>query len=149
MIKSNSVFVRVIGVLLLVGLIAGAGVMVYQAGRARGIVQAPEMAEALESAVESGQVLPFAAQRFSNDYPGFKMHPRSGFLPGGGIFGFILFGLLFFGLMRLIFFRRMPWHYGPMYGRGPWEGQGHPWGTPPWARGAEEGKPGTEPEQEK
>ena len=88
MIKSNSLFVRVISILLLVGLIAGAGVMAYQAGRARGIVQAPEMAEALESAIESGQAQPFATQRFGRDYAtGFRMHPRSGFFPGGGIFG--------------------------------------------------------------
>jgi hypothetical protein len=132
----GSFVLRLIGALLLVGLMIGGGVMAYRAGVAQGIAQAPAVAEALSNAAESGQGLPVPAYGYGYPYYGFR--PHFGFFPIGGIFGFILFLFLFFGLMRLIFFRRWAWHYGHMHGRGPWKGYGGPWGTPPWAREGEE-----------
>ena len=54
----GSFVIRLIGVLLLIGLMIGGGVMAYRAGVAQGIAQAPEVAEALSSAAESGQAYP-------------------------------------------------------------------------------------------
>ena len=131
---------RLIGVLLLVGLMIGGGVMAYRAGMAQGIAQAPVVAEALSNAAESGQGLSVPGYGYGHGYPVYGMRPHFGFFPFGGIFGFILFIFLFFGLMRLIFFRRWAWGYGHMHGRGHWKGRGGPWGTPPWAREGEAGE---------
>jgi len=140
MFNRGSFVLRLIGILLLVGLMIGGGVMAYRAGMAQGIAQAPAVAEALSNAAENGQGLPVPAYGYGYGYPGYRMHPHFGFFPFGGIFGSILFIFLFFGLLRLIFFRPWAWHYGPMHGRGPWKGYGHPWGTPPWAREDKEGE---------
>ena len=134
----GSFVLRLIGALLLVGLMIGGGVMAYRAGVAQGIAQAPQVAEALSNAAESGSGLPYPAYGYG--YPHYGFRPHSGFFPIGGIFGAILFIFLFFGLMRLIFFRHWAWHYGPMHGRGPWKGYGRYWGPPPWAREGDEGE---------
>ena len=142
----GSFVIRLIGVLLLVGLMIGGGAMAYRAGVAQGIARAPEVAEAFSSAAESGQVAPMPGYGYG--YPGFGMRPHFGFFPFGGIFGFFLFILLFFGLMRMIFFRRWAWGYGPMHGRGPWKGSGHHSGSPPWERGSQEGEADANARQE-
>ena len=138
MFNRGSFVLRLIGALLLVGLMIGGGVMAYRAGMAQGIAQAPAVAEALSNAAESGQSLPVPAYGYG--YPGYGLRPHFGFFPFGGILGFILFAFLFFGLLRLIFFRPWAWHYSHMRGRGPWKGYGHPWGSPPWAREGDEGE---------
>ena len=132
----GSFALRLIGILLLVGLMIGGGVMAYRTGVTHGIARAPEVAEALSSAAESGQVAPVPGYGYG--YPGYRMYPHFGFFPFSGIFGFILFIFLFFGLIRLIFFRPWGWHYGHMHGRGPWKGHGRHWGGPPWAYGESE-----------
>ena len=138
MFKNGSFVWRLIGVLLLIGLMIGGGVMAYRAGIAHGIAQAPEVASAISNAAESGEGLPFPAYGYG--YPVHRMRPHFGFFPFGGIFGFILFIFLFFGLMRMIF-RPWGWHYyGHMHGRGPWKGHGRYWGPPPWVREGEEGE---------
>ena len=131
MFNRGSFVLRLIGALLLVGLMIGGGVLAYRAGMAQGIAQAPAVAEALSHAAESGQVAPVPA--YGYEYPGYRMRPHFGFFLFGGIFGFIFFIFLFFGLMRMMFFRRWAWHYAHMHGHGPWQGHG-PWGTPPWVR---------------
>ena len=133
MFNRGSFVLRLIGVLLLVGLMIGGGAMAYRAGVAQGIAQAPEVAKAISSAAQNGQGLPAPAYGYGYGYPFYGFHPHFGFFPFG-VFGFILIIFLFFGLMRLIFFRPWAWHYGHMHGRGPWKGYGGPWGTPPWAR---------------
>jgi hypothetical protein len=140
MFNRGSFVLRLIGALLLVGLMIGGGVMAYRAGVAQGIAQAPQVATAISNAAESGQPLPVPAYGYGYGYPYYGFHPHFGFFPFGGIFGIILFFFLFFGLMRLIFFRRWAWGYGHMHGRGPWKGYGYPWGPPPWAREGEGGK---------
>jgi hypothetical protein len=137
MSNRGSFVLRLIGALLLVGLMIGGGVMAYRAGVAQGIAQAPVVAQAISKAAESGQALPVPAYSYGYGYPVYGFRPHFGFFPLGGIFGFFLLIFLFFGLMRLIFFRRWAWGYGHMHGRGPWKGYGGPWGTPPWAREGE------------
>jgi len=138
MFNRGSFVLRLIGILLLVGLMIGGGVMAYRAGVAQGIAQAPTVAEALSNAAESGQGLPVPSYGYGYGYPVYGMRPHFGFFPFGGIFGAILFIFLFFGLLRLIFFR--PWHYGHTHGQGPWKEYGGPWGPPPWAREYKEGE---------
>ena len=147
MFNRGSFVLRLIGILLLVGLMIGGGVMAYRAGVAQGIAQAPAVAEALSNAAESGQSLPVPAYGYGYGYPVYGLRPHFGFFPFGGILGVILFTFLFFGLMRLIF-RPWSWHYGPMQGRGPWKGYGHPWGTPPWAHEDKEGEAEADAEKE-
>jgi len=138
MFKNGSFVWRLIGVLLLIGLMIGGGVMAYRAGVVHGIAQAPEVASAISNAAESGEGLPFPTYGYG--YPAHLMRPHFGFFPFGGIFGFILFLFLFFGLMRMVF-RPWGWHYyGHMHGRGPWKGYGRHWGPPPWTREGEEGE---------
>jgi hypothetical protein len=142
MFNRGSFILRLIGTLLLVGLMLGGALMAYRAGVAQGIAQAPAVAEALSNAAENGQALPAPAYGYGYGYgyPYYGFHPHFGFFPFGGIFGVILFIFLFFGLMRLIFFRPWAWHYGHMRGRGPWKGYGRPWGPPPWAYEDKEGE---------
>ena len=139
MFNRGSFVLRLIGALLLVGLMIGGGVMAYRAGVAQGIAQAPQVAAAISNAAESGQGLPVPAYGYGYGYPAYGFRPHFGFFPFGGILGAILFMFLFFGLMRMIFFRPWAWHYGRMHRRGPWKGYG-PWGPPPWAREDEEGE---------
>jgi len=139
---------RLIGVLLLVGLMIGGGVMAYRAGMAQGIAQAPVVAEALSNAAESGQGLPVPAYGYRYGYPVHGLRPHFGFFPFGGIFGSILFIFLFFGLLRLIFFRPWAWHYGHTHGRGHWKGYGRYWGPPPWTSEDKEGEAETDAKKE-
>jgi hypothetical protein len=123
---------RLIGVIVLIGLVVGGGVMAYQAGVAQGIAQAPEVAQALSNAAEDGAALPLPKYGYGLGYPAYGMRPHFGTFPFAGILGSILFVFLFFGLLRLVFLRPWAWHYGPM--RGYWKGYSHPWGTPPWVQ---------------
>jgi hypothetical protein len=142
MSNRGSFVLRLIGALLLVGLMIGGGVIAYRAGVAQGIAQSPEVATAISKAAENGQVPPVPAYGYGYGYgyPFYGFGPHFGFFPFGGIFGIILFFFLVFGLMRLLFFRRWAWGYGHMHGHGPWKGYGGPWGTPPWAREEKEGE---------
>jgi len=115
------IVLRVIGFLLLVGLIAGGVFMAFRAGEAQGISQAPAVATAIAKAAENGQAAPVPPMMYPYGYgPGFYPHMYGyrhfGFFPFG-ICGSILFLFLFLGLMRMIFFRGM-WHRGHMHG--PW-----------------------------
>ena len=126
--KGPFILFRVIGFLLVLGLIAGAGAFAYKAGMAQGISQAPAVATAISQAAENGQAAPvmpgyghnFAYQRsFGYGYG----HPH-GFSPIGGICFGIFFLFLLFGFMKMMFFRRMMWgrHGGHHGHHGPWEG---------------------------
>lgn len=126
--KGPFILFRVFGLLLVLGLIAGAGAFGYRAGMARGVEQAPEVAAAIEKAAENGQVAPISPMMYGYGYPqpyGFG-HPHF-FNPFGAICFSFLFIFLFFGAMKMLFFRRMRhgWgHHGPW--RKDWEG-----GVPP------------------
>ena len=130
MSKNNGSYVwRLVGVVLLIGLMVGGGVMAYNAGVTHGVAQAPEVASAISDAAESGNALPMLG--YGHSFSGYGMHPHPGFFPIGGVFGVILFIFLFFGLMRMIF-RPWGWHYAHLHGRVPWKGYGRYWGPPPW-----------------
>ena len=148
MFARGSFVLRLIGVLLLVGLMVAGGAMAYRAGVAQGIAQAPVVAEALSNAAENGQPMPVPGYGYGYGYPYYGFRPHFGFFPFGGIFGFILFFFLFFGLLRLILFRPWGWHYGHTHGRGPWKGYGGPWGPPPWAHEEKEGESETKKEDQ-
>lgn len=147
----NGFIFRLIGVLLLIGLVAAGGFMAYKAGMAQGTLQAPEVAAAIENAAEEGQSVPPMAG-YGYGYPhgyGFGYHHHFGFFPGGFCFS-ILFIFLFFGFLRMIFFRG--WRHGwGHHGHGPWgkwEG-----GVPPmfdeWHKRAHGEKPAEEKTEEK
>ena len=115
------IVLRVIGFLLLVGLIAGGVFMAFKAGEAQGISQAPAVATAISQAAENGQAAPVPPMMYGPGY-GYGYYPYSfgyrhqfGFFPFG-ICGSIFFIFLLFGLLRIVFFR--PWHHGHMHG--PW-----------------------------
>lgn len=129
----NGFVFRLVGALLLIGLMAGGGYMAYHAGVAQGISQAPEVAKAISQVTENGQAVPIPPMVFgrgygyAHGYPyGFSHH--LGFLPFGGICFSVLFLFLLLGSLKMFFFRPWSWrHYGP------WAGEhGHPWGSPPW-----------------
>lgn len=137
---NNGSFVwRLIGVLLLIGLVTAGGFMAYRAGLAQGIAQAPEVAAAISQAAESGQAAPIPPMMYGRGYGygyGFGHPHLVGFFPFW-ICGSILFIFVFFGLLRMAF---RPWswrHHGPW---GKWEG-----GAPPifneWHKRAHEEKP--------
>jgi hypothetical protein len=130
--KGPFILFRLIGLLLVIGLIAGGGMMAYKAGIAQGVSQAPAVAKAIEKAAESGQgVAPVPPMMYGNGYgygPGYYPRPYGyghhfGFFPFGAICGSIFFLFLFFGFMKMMFFRRMMWggHHGGHHG-------------PPWMR---------------
>jgi hypothetical protein len=128
------IFFRVVGLLLLLGLIAGGIFMAFKAGEANGITQAPVVATAIAKAAENGQAAPIPPMMAGRTYGyGYGYYPmlghHFGFFPFGAICGSIFFLFLFFGIMRMIFFRGM-WH-------GSWEGHKHG----PWGRHWENGVP--------
>jgi hypothetical protein len=128
--KGPFIVLRVIGVLLLLGLLVGGGFMAYKAGVSQGISQAPAVATAISQAAQNGQGVPVAPMYgYGHGFgPGFYPYHGFGFFPFG-ICGSILLVFFFFGLMRMIFFR--PWHHGWGHrSHGPW---GRHWenGVPP------------------
>lgn len=141
----NGLVFRVIGVLLLIGLIAAGGFMAFKAGEANGISQAPVVATAIADAAENGQAVNVPPMMYGHGYGyghGYPMTYRHhfGFFPGGICFS-ILFLFLFFGFLKMIFFRGM--HHGH-HRHGPW---GKHWedGVPPmfndWHKRAHGEKP--------
>ncbi len=116
MFRNGFVF-RLIGVLLLIGLMAVGGFMAYKAGIAQGISQAPAVATAISQAAENGQTVPpMVGPGYGYGYHpyGFGYPHHFGFLPLGGICFSIFF--LFLGFLKMIFFR--PWRHGHIHG--PW-----------------------------
>jgi hypothetical protein len=102
--------------LIVVGILAGIGVGIYQAGLAQGVVDAGRL--------PAGAVVPVAGYGYGWGW---------GFHGGFGVFG-LLFGIFFlfliFGLIRAAFGRGRGW--GPGWGgRGYWgKGYGPGWGGP-------------------
>lgn len=131
--KGPFIVLRVIGLLLLVGLIAGGGFMAYKAGVAQGVSQAPAVATAISQAAENGQGAPIPPMMYNHEfgygygYPTMYNRHHFGFFPGGICFS-IFFLFLFFGFLKIIFFRGM--RHGGHHRHGPW---GRHWedGVPP------------------
>ena len=119
----NGLAFRIIGVLLLIGLLVAGGMFVYRAGVAQGVSQAPEVAEAIQQTSENNDGAPMMYGReFGYGYPyhhrGFGFGHHFELFP----FGFcasILFLFFFFGFLRMIFFRGWAHKHGHW---GKWEG---------------------------
>jgi hypothetical protein len=127
--NGSFIWIRVLGAILVLGLIAGAGAFGYQAGVSQGVSQAPAVAKAIEKAAENGQVQPpmMYGRNFAYGYSPMPFHHGGFFNPIGAICFSIFFLFLFFGAMKMLFFRRMMWHGGHMHG--------------PWGRHWEDGVP--------
>ncbi len=125
MVRKSSIVVRVVAVLLLVGLLAAAGIAAYRFGYTQGYAQG--------ATVTAGDETPF--RQFPGFWPGVghfpMMHMRFAFMPFAGLCGLFFFGLLFVGLLRLVFWGPRPW-WRP--GMPPMHAHGYPppWGAPPW-----------------
>jgi hypothetical protein len=146
MFRNGFVF-RLIGVLLLVGLVAAGGFMAYKAGVAQGVMQAPEVATAISEAAKNGQAAPpmmYPGYNYGYRPYGFGPGHHFGFFPLGGICFSIFFLFLFFGFLKMVFFR--PWRYGHMHG--PW---GRHWedGFPPMFNEWHKRAHGEQPEEKK
>ena len=131
MFRNGFVF-RLIGVVLLLGLIAAGGFMAFKAGEARGITQAPAVATAISKAAESGQVAPIPPMMYGYGHPnsygyGYGMGYRHHFNPFGTICFSLIFLFFFFGFIKMIFFHRM--RHGGHHKHGPW-GKGWEDGAP-------------------
>ena len=131
MFRNGFVF-RLIGVVLLLGLIAAGSFMAFKAGEARGITQAPAVATAISKAAESGQVAPVPPMMYGYGHPnpygyGYGFGYRHHFNPFGAICFSLFFLFFFFGFMKMIFFRRM--RHGGHHKHGPW-GKGWEGGAP-------------------
>jgi hypothetical protein len=117
----NHFFFRFLAALLVVGILAAAGVAVYRAGVTQGYLQAAATAEDGGALTRPGAPYPY--------FPGY-WGPRFGFgfFPFFPFVGFFFFGLLLFLLFR---FQFRPWHWShPGY----WHGYPPNWGPPPWAK---------------
>jgi hypothetical protein len=124
----TSIFLRLLGALILIGLLVGGGALLYRAGQTQGYLMGQAAAGA--QAPSNSPALPPAS-----GYPPYYYYgPHWGF--GFGFFPFGFFGL-FFG--ALLFFFALRLLIGPRrwYYHGPWRGdwQNHPYGPPPWTRG--------------
>lgn len=133
----GSFFLRGLGVLILVGILAAGGVLLYQTGQAQGY----QMGAAAASAAASGEApgtAPLAP--YGPGYWPYYARPPFGFFPFfpfGALCGSIL--LVLFGLFALrLIFRPRHW-FDPGKGPGDWgehphEWGFHPWGPPPWMK---------------
>ena len=131
MFRNGFVF-RLIGVVLLLGLIAAGSFMAFKAGEARGITQAPAVATAISKAAESGQAAPVPPMMYGYGHPnpygyGYGFGYRHHFNPFGAICFSLIFLFFFFGFLKMIFFRRM--RHGGHHMHGPW-GKGWEDGAP-------------------
>ena len=117
---------RILGALVLIGLLAGAGVMLYQAGQAQGYALGAAAGGKELSAPGVGVVAPGMAP---------WMYYRPHFMFGGPLVGLLFLcglPLLFFFVLGGVF-RRAMWHRHGPWGHGPWEHG--PWGHGPWGHG--------------
>jgi hypothetical protein len=123
--KARFIIFRVIGVLLVLGLLFGGGFAAYRFGYNQGVAQSPAIADALAQGLKNGSAVPFHRGFDGPMMPGYgygfapMRGPHFGFFPFGGILGFLFMAFLFFGLLRLIFRPHWGWHR-------PWMHQGGP-----------------------
>jgi hypothetical protein len=140
MYRRGSIFLRVLGVLILVGILLAGGALLFRAGQTQGY----QMGAAAASQATSGEmpgtapVVPYGSGYWSY-YPGahFGFFP---FFPFGGLCGSILLVLLVMFALRLIF-RPRGWFY---HDKAPGGWGPHSWGPPPWMRDQPQAEPGPE-----
>jgi len=129
MSRTSSVLIRLLGLLILAGLLAGGGVMLFQAGQAQGFRLAQSYSAANEGAPSVAPLIPPMHGYRSADMFYARPFHRPLF---GGFFGLIFGVALFFFALRLLFGPRH-WVHPNMAGPNPgWHAHPHFWGTPPW-----------------
>jgi len=153
MSRTSSVLIRLLGLLILAGLLAGGGAMLFQAGQAQGFRLAQSYSTENEGAPsEAPLILPMHGYRSADLLFARPIH-RPFF---GGFFGLIFGVFLFFFALRLLFGPRR-WGYPNMAGpQSGWHTHPHCWGPPPWMHAqpqaetgpASEGKPAAPPAPE-
>ena len=85
MSQNGSFFLRLVGVVLMIGLLAAVGVVGYKSGVSQGIAQSPAVATAIASAQQAGQAVPAVPGYANGYYPGAWMSPHFGFFSFGSI----------------------------------------------------------------
>ena len=126
----GSILFRILGALLIIGILVAAGVFIFQAGQAQGY------ALGLTAAGKDGATTPAPLPYYGYGY-GLGFHPFFfPFFPLGGLL--FIFGLFF--LLSFVFggFRRRYWYHH----QGGWYGGPNPWGPNP-----QQGQPGQQPGQ--
>lgn len=145
MFRGHFIF-RLLGMLLLVGLLIGGSALLFRAGESQGY--------ALGLAASGKELTAPApgANPAPGMFPGYPFYGygfyRPFFMPFFAPFGFFgggLFLLFFFfvigGIFRMLFWsRHAMWRNGPGHS-GPWAGGPHPWGGQPDNPKAPEGQP--------
>jgi len=137
MFRTGSFFIRLLGFLVLVGLLIAGGALIFQAGQTQGYLLGQAFAGA--EAPAGVQPAPLAP-----GYPPYYYYrPHFGFFPFGGFFGLFLGVLLFFFLLRLVFWPRHWGHkYGHWHDHPPYQEGQHPWGDPRWSERERRGETG-------
>jgi hypothetical protein len=136
MFRTGSFFLRLLGFLVLVGLLIAGGALIYQAGQNQGYLlgQAAAGAEA-PAGVQPAPLAP-------GYLPYYYYRPHFGFFPFGGFFGLFLGALLIFFLLRLVFWPRHWGYHGWGHRYGGWHDHPHEWGGPPWSERERRGESG-------
>lgn len=129
MTRTGSVIMRMIGVIVILGLLVAGGAFIYRAGYARGLAESPAMAAGTAQ-------LPAYAPGWSMT-PGMWMYPRYMFPTFGQILGIFFLGLIFVFFLRMIF-RPWRWRMKGAHRHGYGHHHGYGWGGPPWARSPED-----------
>lgn len=132
MFRRGSFFLRVLGALILMGVVLAGGVVLFQAGQSQGFQMG--MAAASSTAGNETQgTMPLVP--YGPGYWPYYARPHFGFspfFPFGGLCGSILMVLLALFALRLIFWPRRWLYHGN--GPGAWGNHPHPWGPPPWMK---------------
>lgn len=114
--KIKFVLLRVIGILLIIGLLAGGGFAAYRYGYSQGVAQSPAVVEALKQYQQADSAAPFFHHgfdgRFMPDAGRFAMR-GGGHFEFGGLLGLLFAALLIVGLVRLLFGPTWAWRHGP------------------------------------
>ncbi len=133
MSRTSSFLLRLLGFLILVGLLAGGGVMLFRAGQMQGYRTAQYFSAPVEAAPGAAPLVPPAP---SYRPEGGYYYPHTFHRPiFGGFFGLIFGVLLFLFALRLLFGPRH-WGYPNMAGPNPgWHAHPHFCGPPPWMQG--------------
>ena len=141
----GSFFLRLLGVVILVGVMLAGGALLFRAGQAQGY-QMGVAASAASAATAGGetpstaQVAPYGPGYWSG-YGPYYPYPHFGFFPFGWLCGSIFFVFLALFALRWIFFPHR-WHHD---GKGGWGEHPHAWGPHPWGPPNETRSWGTSP----
>jgi hypothetical protein len=129
MSNRGSFFLRALGALVLIGVLAAGGALLFQAGQAQGYQMGVTAASSATGGETQGAtpLVPYGPA-----YWPYYARPHFGFFPFGWLCGSILMVFLALFALRLVLWPRRWYHHGK--GPGDWGDHPHPWGPPPWMR---------------